>query len=123
MHNLVECAAMARPPSQVREDAPEVVGARLRLLRIAKMGDGQGAQAAFCKMVNIEPPTWNNYEAGYSRIALDQALKLCASVGVSLDWIYRGIESTNPVSLMQDIRRAAEASGVARRGRERNHSA
>lgn len=56
-------------------------------------------QAAWCRLVGIEPQAWNNYERGIRRISLDQAIKVCRATGVSLDWIYRGIASGLPVNL------------------------
>lgn len=73
----------------------EEIGARLKLLREAM----QMEQAAFARLVGIEPQAWNNYERGFRRISIDQAKKLCATTGVSLDWIYRGIAAGLPINL------------------------
>ncbi|MBR0695978.1 helix-turn-helix domain-containing protein [Bradyrhizobium lablabi] len=56
-------------------------------------------QAAFGRLVGIEPQAINNYETGLRRISVDQAIKICAATGVSLDWIYRGLASGLPVNL------------------------
>jgi transcriptional regulator with XRE-family HTH domain len=56
-------------------------------------------QAAFARLVGIEPQALNNYESGLRRISVDQAIKICAATGVSLDWIYRGLASGLPVNL------------------------
>lgn len=56
-------------------------------------------QAAFARMVGIEPQAVNNYETGLRGISVDQAVKICAATGISLDWIYRGISAGLPVNL------------------------
>jgi transcriptional regulator with XRE-family HTH domain len=73
----------------------EAIGARLKATREAM----RMQQAAFSRMVGIEPQAWNNYERGAKRIAIDQALKVCRATGVSLDWIYRGMSAQLPVNL------------------------
>jgi transcriptional regulator with XRE-family HTH domain len=72
---------------------------RLKQLRESTKLD----QVAFCRVVGIEPQAWNNYERGFRRISLDQALKICQATGASLDWIYRGIGK--PVKLPASVRR------------------
>lgn len=80
---------------------------RMIALRIAFTGNRQGSQAAFARLMEISAPAWNNYESGY-RIGIDHALALRAKTGVTLDWIYCGVETPGP--LMQKL---AEARNVA----------
>ncbi|MET3252239.1 helix-turn-helix domain-containing protein [Bradyrhizobium diazoefficiens] len=75
------------------------IGDRLRWIREAR----QMNQATFCRLVKIEQQAWNNYERGTRRISLDQALKVCAKTGASLDFIYRGISSALPHDLAMAI--------------------
>ncbi|QIG92184.1 helix-turn-helix transcriptional regulator [Bradyrhizobium sp. 6(2017)] len=49
------------------------------------------SQAKFSTLVDVSSQAWNNYETGFRRISLDQAIKVCDATGVSLDWIYRGV--------------------------------
>ncbi|WP_377830304.1 helix-turn-helix domain-containing protein [Bradyrhizobium lupini] len=56
-------------------------------------------QADWCRFVGIGPQAWNNYERGINRISIDQAIKVCAATGVSLDWIYRGITAGLPYDI------------------------
>ncbi len=67
-------------------------------------------QAAFCRLVGIDGPQWNNYEVGGRRITIDAALKVCKATGVGLNWIYRGMANDVPVNLataIQALERAA----------------
>jgi transcriptional regulator with XRE-family HTH domain len=66
------------------------------------------SQAHWCRLVGIEPPAWNNYEKGFRRISIDQALKVCAASGVTLDWIYRGLASGLPIQLAIALRRSID---------------
>ncbi|MGY3117676.1 DNA-binding XRE family transcriptional regulator [Bradyrhizobium sp. S3.14.4] len=83
-----------RMADQIKE-----IGNRLRWLREAK----QLNQATFCRLVKIEQQAWNNYERGFRRISVDQALKVCAATGASLDFIYRDIRSALPAELAMQI--------------------
>lgn len=87
---------MVRPPPPTSNDS---IAERLRLTR-----EASGLkQAAFCRQVGISPQAWNNYETGARRISLDQALRVCAVTGATLDWIYRGISSSLPLALASRI--------------------
>jgi transcriptional regulator with XRE-family HTH domain len=94
---------MARAASVDPESVPEI-GRRLRLTREA-MGM---TQAAFCRLIGIDTPQWNNYEKGLRRISPDPALQLCRVTGVSMDWIYRGIPNQLPADLAAKIARLDE---------------
>lgn len=89
--------AMGRRPRPVPR-APthhDAVSDRLRITRKAT----RLSQAAFARRAGISTSGWNNYERGRNRISVDEALKLCASFGVTLDWIYRGIDAGLPHQL------------------------
>lgn len=94
---------MAHSPAMARETVnPQSVDAishRLLLLRKA-LGYSQVFMA---KVMGQSPSTWAMYETGDRRISIDQALKLCATVGASLDWIYRGNIHTLPADLAEKI--------------------
>jgi transcriptional regulator with XRE-family HTH domain len=92
---------------EVRPDSVAAISSRLRALRLSS----GLPQNRFAETASITPPAWNNYEKGTSRISLDAALKLCGVTGASLDWIYRGIESTLPVSLAERLRKSAKLEG------------
>ena len=81
------------PPMAGSED--ESIAQRLKRTR-----EAMGLKpAAWCRLVDIEPAAWANYESGLRRISIDQALKVCRATGVSLDWIYRGLMQGMPVDL------------------------
>jgi len=82
------------------------VADRLRCLREAT-GYTHSA-AAFARWLDITEQAWNNYERGRRRIELDQAMKIVTRTGVSLDWIYRGLEHTLPVNVAERLRNRAQ---------------
>lgn len=91
-------------------DNAKLIGARLRLLRIAL---GYDQTRTFCRKVGISEQAWSNYESGRRRIALDEAMKIVTKTSVSLDYVYRGLESTLPKHLadkLDDLREAEEAA-------------
>lgn len=57
--------------------------------------------AAFARRVGISPQALNNYEIKAQRPAIDEALKICAATGVTLDWIYRGDKRNLPGELQE----------------------
>lgn len=80
---------------QTRPDSPEAIGVRLRLIRIAfgkaqKIVEDELSQAEFGRRMGVPPNTLNNCETGDNRIGIDNALKISAKTGVSLDYIYKG---------------------------------
>ena len=48
------------------------------------------AQKDFCSAAGISPNTYNQYENGKKRPAIENAIALCDRYGLTLDWIYRG---------------------------------
>ena len=81
-------------------DKPDQIGARLRLLRLAL---GYEQARPFCQRLEISDQAWNNYESGRRRISLDEVMKVVQKTGVSLDWVYRGLESTLPKHVADKI--------------------
>lgn len=69
-------------------DNPQVIGERLRALRVG-LGHEHSA-AGFARLVDMTPQAWNNYERGLRRISLDEANKLVRKFGLPLDWIFYG---------------------------------
>lgn len=81
----------------------KAIAERLKLIRLAVHGGMK--QAAFARLVGIEPQALNNYETALRRISVDQAIKICAATGVSLDWIYRGITAGLPAEMATALQR------------------
>ena len=65
------------------------IGARLAAVRQAFSLDGE-SQKSFAKRNGFEPTQWNNWESGFRRISVDDAMKLASLYGLSLDFIYMG---------------------------------
>lgn len=65
--------------------------------------------AQFARRIGISPQAYNNYIGLRRYISLDQAEKICLSVGVSLDWIYRGDMQTMRLDLASKIQALAVA--------------
>lgn len=90
-------------------DSPAQIAARLRLIRLA-YGDVQGyereiSQSEFARRCGIGVSNWNNAESGYNRIGVDTALAVCRRTGITLDYIYRGIEANLPRALAVAVER------------------
>lgn len=63
------------------------------------------SQAEICRRTGISTQAWNNYEGARNRPDLDPAFAIVRATGVSLDWIYRGLEAHLPSSVLDGIRR------------------
>lgn len=88
----------------------DMIAQRLRLTRKAT----GLSQAEFCRRVGIGQQAWSNYEAGRNRISIDMALRLCAGIGATLDWIYRGnMESGLPPQLTRSIQELQRRDTIA----------
>jgi transcriptional regulator with XRE-family HTH domain len=68
---------------------PQSVDAIARRLYLLRRSLGY-SQLVMSQLLGQARSTWAQYETGANRINIDQALKLCAVIGVSLDWIYNG---------------------------------
>lgn len=76
------------------------IGARLKIARQA-LGYTQATMAKLMGSATAGQ-AWENYEAGRRRISMDHALALCV-LGLSLDWIYRGVMDGLSTELRQRI--------------------
>lgn len=68
------------------------------------------AQTDFCARAKIKPNTYNQYERGRFRPTIDNAIALCETYKLTLDWIYRG----DPSGLRYEL---AEAIGALKQVR------
>jgi transcriptional regulator with XRE-family HTH domain len=73
------------------------------------------SQAALCRITCISPQAWNNAETGDNLIGIANAMKLCRSTGMTLDWIYRGVQSNLPQVIAEEIARRKRAAERRRR--------
>ncbi|MGB0410176.1 MAG: helix-turn-helix transcriptional regulator [Pikeienuella sp.] len=56
-------------------------------------------QAEYAKRAGLKRAQLNNWESGDYRLSLDGALALRATYGLSLDFMYEGIDDTLPMAL------------------------
>jgi transcriptional regulator with XRE-family HTH domain len=75
----------------------KAIGLRLELTRLALGFDHQNR---FCGRAGIATNTYNQYETGDRRPAVENAVALCEAYDLTLDWIYRG----DPSGLRYDLR-------------------
>lgn len=60
-------------------------------------------QSAFAELVGITQPAMSNYMKGLRRPQLDEAIKIAAKTGVTLDWLYLGDRSGLPARLHEAL--------------------
>lgn len=75
------------------------IGQRLQALR-ETTGMSKTEFAAFC---GFNYTRYVNWETGHRRMLPDEAVVLCEKLGVTLDFIYRGIEAQLPHSLVMAL--------------------
>lgn len=68
------------------------------------------AQNVFCERAGIATNTYNQYERGKKRPSIENAISLCETYGLTLDWIYRG----DPSGLRYETADAIKALRQAR---------
>lgn len=95
-------------------DSRKQIGERILRLRLAL---GYEQARAFGQLVGFTDQALSNYEKGERRPNVDEAIKLAAKTGASLDWIYRGLDHTLPKHLLDrlseyDRKQAEKAEGA-----------
>lgn len=71
-------------------------------LRLRWHRDLEGlTQNAYSKNIGVKRATLNNWESGDYRLSLDGALALRQTYGLSLDFMYEGIDDALPMTLRQ----------------------
>lgn len=87
---------------------------RLRALRKAVSGENQ---TAFAQRMGIEVKRWNNFERGLP-LSKEVAFLLVKKVpGLTLDWLWLGIEDGLPLKLQRELAEAGKASTSAKGAR------
>lgn len=61
-------------------------------------------QIDFARKAKIKQSTYNQYETGAKRPSVDNAMALCDTYDLTLDWIYRGDPSSLPYKLANTLR-------------------
>lgn len=72
-----------------RETDPYSIAAISRRLALTRLAIGL-KKAAMARRMGVSPQAWNNWEEGHERISIEMSHKLCAALGLTFDWIYRG---------------------------------
>lgn len=98
------------PMRNSRTDSNEAVAGRLMLLRQVVSG---ASQTAFAARLGIEVKRWNNFERGMP-LSKEIAFLLLREVpGLTLDWLFLGIEDGLPVKLQRELAEAGNATTSA----------
>lgn len=85
------------PPS------PQNLAIAKRLTRLREVVAPGGNQTLFAASVGIDLKRWNNFERGLP-LSKDAAIQLVKKVpGVTLDWLFLGIEDGLPVQLHRQL--------------------
>ena len=82
----------------------QAIGRRLELTRQV-VGLQQNE---FCERAGIATNAYNQYERGKKRPSLDNAIKLCLTYALTLDWIYLGNDDALRYSLANAIKALKE---------------
>ena len=83
--------------------APHAV--RLRVLRAAIFGENS---SQFSRRLKVSSQRINNMETGFP-ISIDIANKIrLAAPGITLDWLYHGVELAIPMEMLTRLRQEAE---------------
>ena len=83
--------------------APHAV--RLRVLRAAIFDENS---SQFARRLKVSPQRINNMESGFP-ISIDVANKIrLAAPGMTLDWLYHGVELAIPMEMLTRLRQEAE---------------
>lgn len=90
------------------------IGERLELIRLARGHIKRGEQKKWAQSFGFGETTYAMWENGQQRIPTDEAVKIVAKTGATLDYIYLGVESTLPKSLSAAI---DEAKNLPRKRR------
>lgn len=94
--------------------ANQEVARRLTILRHAVAGE---SQTAFAQRVGIEVKRWNNFERSLP-LSKDVAIMLVRKFpGLTLDWLFLGIEDGLPVKLQRELAEAGKSTTSDVKGR------
>jgi hypothetical protein len=84
-----------------------------RLSRLREVVSGEN-QTAFATRIGIEVKRWNNFERGLP-LSKEVAFLLVKKVpGLTLDWLWLGIESGLPLKLQRELAEAGKATTSAK---------
>ncbi len=96
-------------PTRLDTRTLPAIAHRMKLLRLTT-----GLSVSdFAREAGIARTMWHNIEAGFSRIGIDAAMKLCDKYHITLDWIYRDNDAMLPHGFVKLLHEAekTEAEG------------
>lgn len=96
------CVAEKSPHGHYPAMASPFTATDLRAIgeRIIQTREALDMSAAdFARFVGFSTQALSNYETGYRRPQLDQAVQIVRRTGVTLDWIYFGLRSGLPMRI------------------------
>jgi hypothetical protein len=97
-----------------RDSENAEIARRLATLRRVISGDNQ---TAFARQLGIEVKRWNNFERGLP-LSKDVAFLLVKKIpGLTLDWLWLGVESGLPIALQRELAEAGKALTSAKGAR------
>lgn len=77
------------------------VGARLKQIRQAKYPNMSISD--FAAMIGVGYNRYINWETGVSRPLPEQSVELCDKLGLTMDFIYRGVEAALPQNTLKEL--------------------
>lgn len=92
-------------PIKAMIDDPDIIGPRLRALRLAL---GIETQVEFAESIGVEKNTYNPWEKGSRPLTFDGACKIRKKYHIPLDYLFYG-ESMDelPMKVIKNLRQAA----------------
>lgn len=87
-------------------DSKKIIGERLEVWLLAK-----GISAAeLCNIIDCKPNEWSQFQNGKRKISMRIAHELIDNFGLTLDWIYRGVATTEiPSELLGKMKQIKNA--------------
>ena len=79
---------MARKKKKAAAPDPRFAPIAERLIAARRAQPSDLDQVEFARRAGISQNTYNQYEKAHRRPSLDNAIKLCRTYNLSLDWIY-----------------------------------
>lgn len=67
-------------------------------------------QADLARKLGITPQQWGHYEKLRNSLPPEIASSLCSQTGVTLDWIYRGVEALLPPMVTDHLSKIRESN-------------
>lgn len=100
MTALVKKQSMPGTHVRLPDEDVAAIAARLRELRLAH---GYEERPTWARFLGLKRAALGHYEDGLRMISLPAAIRYCKRTGISLDWIYRGVEDALPMHVKRKL--------------------